>query len=400
MALPASLTGGQIDAKHFSHAATGSACAFLGSQVEEPFRNGYQMTQFMVGTAATWTCITDTIIHIVALIPHDGRIHAAETNVKGSPGYQTDEPTHYRISEQDNGTIVVNLYYDYATETPPTSATTPDFYIAWKDTGNGNLQGKLVIEADRIGERDIDDPSRMRMDFQYTPAQQTVNMYLQYDENPWANGFRIEIVKDLTAPANNKIYTAKGIMDMNRQFLANLVSDELPDLRMHTVADQFGKGAASAQLNNVALPIHFNDSYGLGEYILDTQDLYFFRADKDWDWISKSVVRSEYRGQRNLLQSGGTSEPLNPSQDQIVSFLNLDQDYFTNGKCELIGDDCNTMLNAIFTHGFSNEEKNHGQNPNDWRSSAVIPAAYLTSVYPSGFSSWNGVFTQTFSTSN
>jgi hypothetical protein len=90
LGLPNSLTGGtpvsaslqSSDAS--TRSGTGMPCVYLGSGDDDPFRNGYKMTNFMVSAVATWTCIADTLIAVADIVPHDGRIHSTD-NVIGSP---------------------------------------------------------------------------------------------------------------------------------------------------------------------------------------------------------------------------------------------------------------------------------------------------------------------------
>ncbi len=81
MELPESITGGRmLTASGFDvQRATDSdlPCSFLGSEDDDPFRNGYEMTKFMVSAIAAWTCIADTLIDIAATVDHDGEIHRA-----------------------------------------------------------------------------------------------------------------------------------------------------------------------------------------------------------------------------------------------------------------------------------------------------------------------------------
>jgi len=396
--LPDSLTGNATPAAKaltFRAAGTGEPCAFHGNENDNPFVNGYEMTKFMTSVVATWTCISENIIAIVDFLPHDGKIKEGDNDFS-SENYDADEPTHYSVTEHADHQITVRTYYGYDRAAPPTDETAPDIFVSWLSGENGDIDGRLIIQTGRIPKDKAEDPDRMRMDFTFTAAEKRVDMYLAFDESPWANGFRIQVVKELAANPLTQVFTAKGLMDMNRQFLPNVSSGELPDLKMHTVANAFGKGAAAASLNNVALPITFNLDNFFGEYIFDNDDRYFFDADGDYDYIHKSIVASTYTVARNTPETGG-SWPNDPSLDLIRDKGALAADYFiTPGLCADIGDSCNELLNAFFENGFGDQEKNQGELPDDWRATALAKPDYLESVYPLGFESWDGVFEPTF----
>jgi len=407
MQIPNSLTGALTAdssmpiALQANAQGVGMPCTFAGVDDEDdPFRNGYEMTKFMVSAVATWTCITDTLIDIADSIPHDGSVHAAD-NQTDNDNYEADEPTHYSVTDDSDTQTTVRLYYGYDRDVPPLPSQDPQFYISWNKAANGNVEGRLVIDGTRIDpeHRDIEDPTLMRLDFSYTDAEKLANMYLRFDEgNEWADGFRIEVRKDLTASALEQVFTARGLMNMKAQFLPVADIDELPVLQMFTVSNRLGDGAAVAEFEDVSLPLDLNADTGnhLGNYLFDKTDKYFFDADQGsnepWDWIHKSFSFAEYRGGRTTPLTGGTGEdPFDPSLDQIVTFLGLPDTYFTANECNVVGDSCVELLNAVFENDFAGQEPNQGADPADWRSSAIANPDYLGSVFPNG-SDWSGAF--------
>lgn len=412
MQIPSSLTGGPVSTAVVSPTAITAAssssdipCAFQGPQDEnDPFRNGYEMTKFMVSAVAAWTCWADTLIEIAGYVPHDGRITATE-NQTDVVNYDPSDPTHYSVTDDSATQTTARLYYGYGRDVPPLPGEDPQFFLSWNEDDNGDVQGRMIIDATGIdpASRDPQDPIMMRMDFHFTASEKHVDMFLQFDEgNPWAEGFRIELTKDLTAAPFEQVFTARGTINAKRQFLDVPSISELPVLRMYTVSDQAGEGAAVADLQSVALPLELNATTGnyLGDYLFDKLDTYFFDADQTagqpWDWIHKTVTYAEYRGGRTTPLTGGSWLPVfDPSLDQIVTELGLPGTYFTGNQCANIGDDCTELLNAIFEDGFADQEPNQGMDPGDWRSTAIQNPVYLDSVYPNG-SDWSGAFDFSF----
>ena len=375
-------------------ASTDEPCFYHGVEDDDVFRNGYRMSKFMVSAVATWTCVTDTIIDLSRVMPHDGLIQEAENDTSAAD-YEADEPTHYSVSDDSATQTTVRVYYGYDRSTPPTSGDKPGFFISWDETANGNITGRMVVDASNIdpANRDPEDPINMRIDFTYTDTTKLADMFLRFDTgNAWADGLRIEVSKDLTASLLEQVFTARGLMDMKAQFAPVADITELPQLRMYTVSDRLGEGAAVAEFVDMSLPLEIDASTGdhLGNYIFDKTDIYFFDADQraaePWDWIDKTITDSQYRGGRNLVAI---------TEADIISFLGLSPSYFSGTECANVGDDCTEMLNAIFADGFAGQEQNQGSNPMDWRSTAITSPAYLDSVYPNG-SDWVGAFDPVF----
>ena len=404
LSLPDSLTGGRIatTAPRTISAAAASAssnqpCAFLGiGDDDDPFKNGYRMTRFMVSTISAWTCLTDLFMDVAVTVPHDGVIRQTENN-RDAASYDRNDPTHYSVSDASATQTVIRLYYDYSRSAPPIASSAPGLYVSWNKSAANVVTGRLVVDALLINgdQRKPKDPIAMRMDFTFDGKQKMADMFLRFDDtNEWADGFRIQVTHDLNANPLQTVYVARGLMDMKRQFLPVSGVSELPQLKMYTVSDRLGKGAAIGRLVDVGLGLELNSANHLGNYIFDKTDTYFFQADKDWDYINKIVTASQYRGGRTTPASGGSWLPFNPSLDMIEQQLNLGSGYFT-GTCATLGDDCSALMNAIFADGFAGHEKNQGSDPLDWRSTAIANPDYLSTVYPNGVS-WDGAFEPVF----
>ncbi len=381
---------------------TGQPCSYLGAEDDDIFRNGYQTTRFMVSAMATWTCIADLLIDVADLVPHNSQIIETE-NDANAIDYDPDEPTHYSVSDDSDTQTSIHLYYGYGRSNPPVFGETPQFFISWDEADNGDIDGRIIIDGTGVNWEDhqTDDPVMMRMDFNYTDSVQFADMFLQFDAgNPWAEGFRIELTKDLTANSLDKVFEARGMIEMKAQFLPLSGITEIPDVQLYSVSDGFGNGASIAEFQNMSffLPVNFFTGNTLGNYLLTKHDEYYFEYDMDWDYINKAIISSEYRGGRTTPATGGTwALPFNPSLDQIVTELALDPAYFTGTQCASIGDDCNDLLNKVydFINEFPGLEANQGTEPQDWRSTSINSAQYLNSVYPNGVD-WTGAFDFSF----
>lgn len=386
-------------------------CAYVGADQEHPFRNGYEMSKFMISVVAAWSCISDTIIEVASspAVPHAGEIIATD-NEFGSETYDPEDPTHYRVLKESDDLTSVKLYYGFSVATPPTSNSQAGVYLAWNGHRHDAVAGRLVLDSDGlVAVHKAEDPIRMRMDFDHNSAQKQATMYLQFDtDNPFAEGFRIEVSKDLTVSPVQHVYTARGLVAMKAQFSPAPGVTETPNLRMYTVSDRFGEGAAIALMEDVALPMEIvavtetDAGNHLGNYLFSKTDQYFFDADQSgvqpWDYIHKEITTAVYRGGRTTAETGGSWMPFNPSLDLIRSALLLSDTYFNQAECGVVDSSCVEFLNAVFnsSDGFDNEEKNQGSLPTDWRAVAIANATYLDQVYPAGSSDWSLAFVMSF----
>lgn len=409
--LPDSLTGGTaannkgIAAKIGQVAVagrggTGEPCAFIGPEDDnDPFRNGYDTTRFLVSTMATWTCVADLLIDLADVIAHDGIIVESDNDTLASD-YESDDPTHYSITDDSDTQVTVRMYYGYDRANPPVPTDIPDFYVSWSQTSDDIVQGRMIINANGINgaNQNSDDPALMRMDFDFDADQRSADMFLQFNgDNQWAEGFRIQITKDLNASPLAQVFTARGLIKMAGQFFPVPGITETPNIQFYTVSDLLGNGAAIEEVQDFSLPLLLNfflDNH-LGNYLFTKTDLYFFEGDQDWEYIYKTVTSSEYRDGRNTPATGGSWLPFDPSLDMIINALSLANSYFTGNQCAIIGDDCNDLLNAVFLDGFAGQEQNQGSDPMDWRSDALNNANYLSSIYPNDID-WDGAFDQSF----
>ncbi len=422
LSIPASLTGGSaatsprlakatqsmVDASQSIQAAkagTGQPCAYLGNDnKDDPFHNGYETSKFMISIMASWTCIADLLIDVSSFVPHNGVIIETE-NDNNSADFEADEPTHYSVTDDSETQVTVRLYYNYSRSQPPVVGEKAQFYVSWNELENGNVEGRMIIDGVGVDwdNHDSDDPSMMRMDFNYTETHKTADMFLQFDNNnAWAEGFRITMVKDLGTNPLLKVFEARGLINMKAQFAPANNILEVPDVHLYTVSDALGNGASIAEFQNLSLPLELNTGLGnhLGNYLFSKKDVYYFEHDMDWEFIHKTVLSAEYRGDRTTPVTGGTWIPFDPSQDLIITAFSLDNDYFTGVKCSLIGDDCIDLINAVFefTGGFAGQEENQGVEPQDWRTAEINNADYLTTVYPNGID-WTDAFEHNFTPS-
>ncbi len=411
MGIPDSMTGGHATTANSSlvaasRSAVGTPCAFTGGDEDDPFRDGYEITKLLVSAISTWTCIADNVIVIANSeeVPHDGVIYETE-NDRQSESYDVDDPTHYSVTDDSNTQVTLRLYYAYDRFAPPVSSTDPQFFVSWNEQESGQIDGRMVIDGlgidkDKIS-RKQEDPTFMRLDFTFSDTEEKADMFLRFDQgNPWAEGFRIVVSKDLTANPLQQVFTAKGLIDMKAQFLPVSGISELPSIQLAAVSDSFGEGAAIAELSDMSLPLELNSGTGnhLGNYLFSKVDQYYFDANQSasepWHWIQKTISVAEYRGGRTTPATGGTWIPFDPSLDLLEAFegLDLGTGYFDT-TCNNINNDCTAMLNAIhqYSDGFAGQVPNQGQDPQDWRSTALSNISYIDSIYPNGLN-WDGAF--------
>ncbi len=184
LAIPQSLTGGQatIAAKSellsaatsvnaslkLAKAGTGEPCAYLGNEDDDdPFRNGYETSKFMISIMASWTCIADLIIDVATFVPHNGAIFETE-NDNNSDDFEADEPTHYSVTDESASQVTVRLYYNYSRSQPPITGEKAQFYISWNEAVNGDIEGRMIIDrlAVEWDDHDVDDPNHDAHGFQ------------------------------------------------------------------------------------------------------------------------------------------------------------------------------------------------------------------------------------------
>lgn len=373
-------------------------CSYIGNDEEDPFVNGYETTKFMVSAVAAWSCVAELLMEISEFAPHDGTIIETENDINAD-NYEEDEPTHYSVTDDSDVQTTVRLYYGFDREEPPTQDDDAGFYLSWTEDDDGDVSGRVIIETSELDEEiDEDDPVAMRMDFVHDDETKTHDMFLRFgDDNPWAEGFRIRVEKDLDANPLEQVFVAQGLMAMTAQFLATESISEVPEIAFYSVANRMGDGASISEVSDLAISLPFASTH-FGAYLTTKEDVYFFDDDQEaaepWDWISKSFTAAEYAGERTAAVTGGTWVPFDPSLDMIGEALGLGSDYF-DSNCAEVGDDCVDLMNAIFDDGFAEQEPNQGEDPNDWRTLSLQSATYLDTVYPNGVD-WTGAFEQDF----
>lgn len=404
MDLPDSLTGGttatsetmSITSAVAAQSEHDAPCAYIGVEDDDPFRNGYQMTKFMVSAVAAWSCIADVLIEVAEaqIVPHDGTIYETDNDTLAD-NYDPDDPTHFSITDDSDNQTTIRLYYAYDRSNPPLMGEDPQFFISWVENTNAEYEGRLIISSDINPEnRSPDDPTWARMDFHFTAEEKVADMFLRFDEgNEWAEGFRIRVVKDLTASALSQVFTAQGKIDMKGQFIPVDGVDVLPTLDMYTISDKFGNGAAVADFVDVTLPLQLNETNHLGNYLFTKKDKYVFDLDGDPDWIYKIFSAATYEGGRTTPATGGTVT--NPSLDMISGYLWPQQPNYFEENCNDSNPECVDLLNRIFEDGFADQEQNFGTDPMDWRSAGIENPVYLDSIYPNG-TDWTGAFDFSF----
>ncbi len=402
MNIPDSLTGGgsttNFKSKISASTVTGSVqltepCTFNGSDKEDPFVNGYELSKFLVGQISTWTCISDLVISIVDFTVNDGEIHATD-NIKDSTSYKSDDPTHYQVVRTGKGQTKMRLFYGYAIDNPPIVDDKAGLVLFWNKNDEGEISGLLSLDMNFLDSPiNLEDPTGLRLEFNQTASKSSNDMFLIFDEsNAEAEGMRVIVTLDKTALFSAPVYTVQALIKAKKQWLDVASVSEVPYYKLYAVTDKLGNGASRAFISDIAIPFEIATDNNLGDYLFDKTDDYYFDADiskANWQWVNKTVTKSKYVASRTTPATGGSWIPFSPSLDMLINAFQLDSDYFTAGKCELPGDSCDELLNAVFIDGFDDQESNQGSDPQDWRSQAMQNLEYLDSVYPNGLD-WTG----------
>jgi hypothetical protein len=390
MNLPDSLTGGTSVAVTASArrpvAAGDFNCNYLGAGSDDPFQNGYFMTKFLVGVVASWQCITDSVLTVVAQSGNlaTGQIYTITDSAGGT------EPTAFSITRDSDTQTTVRLYYSG-------NVTTPGLFLSWNTVGS-DTTGKLVLSPLATQLSTGDEPSNTRMDFTTSATQRTADMFIRFGSNPVIDGFRIEVAENLAG--DDPRFIARGLLDTFAQWdtdYRNGPGGPGPALSMYAMANAAGNGAAAAIFSNVGFGMDFAlwgiGSGHFGYYQYQKDDRYFFDSSSGWDWVDKTITSATYQGGRN--------SPV-PDETAVETAVGLTAGYFSGHPCATAGDDCTEFIQALHTAaggGWSGQEPNQGFDPVDWRSTlmgTIDGTDMLTTVYPDGLSNWTGAFAMSF----
>jgi len=381
MDLPDTLTGGASSSKVLGGvwAKGGPNCSFEGGSQSNPFENGHAMTKFLTGIAQSQLCLADYLSNVAIEmdIAVDGELHAV-------PGNDSGSPSHIQVTANSDTQTTVQLYWN-------NDKTNPSLFLSWNVSGSVT-SGRMVLDAAAMGNSDSGAPDSVRVDFTQTDSAATANVYMAFpDTNSFLTGFRVQLIEDktLASTAVNRI-VVKGRMDMKDQFGAASDSTmstyitEIPNLKVYTLSDGDGKGAAVAIMSDMGLSLGT-----LGYYIHTKRDEYFFASDGTSEWVEKTVTDATYKG-------GKTADTATDSY--VDSALGITSG--TTNACGLgTASSCVTLMQGIYTAGWSGQEQNSGADPGDDRTSlvdAITSDDMLSSVYPSGESSWDNVFDMSF----
>lgn len=392
MSFPTSLTGTPAAAT-----SAGPSCDYPGARENDPLRNGYTMTKWLVGNVAGWLCITDFLSDLA------NQLGAAGLPVDGTfvdiPPDPADPGGPTGIAVTTGTTSTLELYFQGDT-------ANPSVYLAWAGSGS-DVQGRLVVlpylmEPPPPGNLNADPeaPTHMRLDFTQSATQRSASMVMAFDpydafaanswNNPWATGFRIDAVR---TEADGS-FDITGYIATHGQFDPGYraVGTETPALVLKAVSDSTGKGASVATMADVGQGFIFtpNTTDGLGYFLYSKDDKFYFLADATAEWISKSVTTATFKG-------GLTNTTY--SDANIDSFLGLSG---TTASCKGGTDaDCVTLLNAIFDAGastFGTDLNDTSPEPSDGRQAELAALTALTQATPDSNAKgdWTGVFDLTF----
>lgn len=386
LSVPESLTGGTATSNQahkqdprFAATDSGPDCNFAGQEQTDPFQNGRSMTQWLTGMASAQLCLADFLVEVgkSAAIPADGKPWPLL-----SP--DPEAPTYLSLEKNSSSQYTMKLYWGEDT-------TSADQYISWNTSG-GVTRGKMVMFADAMGGTNSDAPDRVRVDFSQSSAENKVDVYIAFpDANTFMNGFRIELTEDptLTAATANR-FTVRAIMALKDQFMADWDTSyrqyitEVPALKIYTIANADGDGAASALVSNQGMGMGT-----LGYYLFDKTDQYFFAATGNSQYIHKAITSATYKGAKT------STTTVDNYLEGLLGLATGTLASCTSGSSTA----CTSFIGAMFAVGQGGLEGNSGSDPGDGRSTIIkglTSASYLASPYPDGATSWNGVFDLTF----
>lgn len=394
MEFPQSLTGAEVTPPALTRGLMNPRavhngdihCGFEGVAGDDPFRDGYNMTKFLVSAVATWQCFADSIIIIVAAIPFptDG------TFVEFDPDpSDPDGPTGIRVTDNSSNQRTIELFFNGNT-------TTAGVYLSW--SFGTNFEGKLILSSAVMNDPsdpgfDADEPNNLRMDFANNGTTQTADMIISFPgTNLWAEAFRIDAVKTLS----DSSFVVRGIMSMKGQWDPTYAGLAVPTLKMFGVSDSAGLGAAMSQFVDLGTNFDLGGGETLGSYDFTMDDRYYFLANGTSEWINKSLTSATYVGGRTA--SG-------PTLANVDSVLGLGGTYFTAPCDATAPSDCTDLFTAIFVNGFGGKDSNSaGPEPTGSRKTALDAGAFLATSCPADAASCTfddtDVFDQSFTPTN
>jgi len=386
-------------------------CDYDGQHESDFTANGHRMARFLVGTVASWLCFTDFIDRQVTLI-----VEAVPTIVNlatngGIVDFCTDKPcttgdvTGLRITEAQSGQFTVELFWD-------SPATTPGMYLSWLTTGSDTV-GKLVVLSYAITPNpslaggDAAAPTHMRLDFTISVAQRTAQMYMAFSpdgvgtvpnyDNPWADGFRIDAVKD----RSTRNFQVGGIISVRHHIFPDFESKypaptyPLPTLQMKAVTITGGAGAAQATMSDIGVLLNFPAPSYLGDFQFTKDDLYYFGGDSSANYVNKTVSAATYLGNKSTTT---------PYDDAFINgALGLSSNQFTSctsspGTPDVSDQNCVDFLNALFGSGggFFTDVNSSASEPTDARHDNLLLVSPPASAWPDGSTDWSNVFDTSF----
>ena len=400
MSFPQSLTGTEAPAGALTRGLLNTRalhngdihCNFDGDGAgNDPFRDGYNMTKFLVSAVATWQCFADSIIIIVAAIPFptDGTF-VELTPDPDDPG----APTGIRITDNSASQRTIELFFNGET-------TTAGVYLSW--SFGTNFEGKLILSSTVMTDPDdpnfdAEAPNGLRMDFANDGTTQTADMIISFPStNLWAEAFRIDAVKTLA----DSSFVVRGIMSMTRQWDPNYAGLAVPKLKMFGVSDSDGLGAAMSQFADLGLNLNLVSGTTLGSYNFTFNGRYYFLADGTSEWINKLVSSAEFA-------DPALTRTASPAEISFVEAALGLPGYFTAPCSATFQAVCTELFQELFALGFSGSGKDvndpPGTEPTDSRMAALDAGTFLTTHCPADAGSCvlddTDVFEQTFTPTN
>lgn len=366
-------------------------------QENDPFKDGYTTTKFLVNVSQTMSCFADTLITAVMT---NGQSWIGAGLI--STGNAAPDTTHVQI-ELNATTYQTWLFSDDA-------GVDPNVYITW-DSVTGN--GQMIFLGTPTNPGDLD---ALRVDFNRSADLDVNDAFFHYSAGSFLEGFHIEVSRQ--GSGNSANYQARGLLSLLNQWDPTLATRSgqtfpTPSLAVISTTNSSGQGAAKADFQDVGLHIETPalpaiEWFNFGSYLFTTSDKTYFTQNGAEEWRNKSVTTATYvntnantRGDGNggaiLTWLSGCLEGDNANSLAIcgtkadgttpnVPGMNLGANYFTTGTCDSThGGDCSAFMQGFYDLGWDNPVVNSTTaEPSDFRATDLAATTNLTNVWPAG----------------
>ena len=344
---------------------------------EDIFENGYAMSKFLVVLSENQACYADAFMLATSLFLgnfiNNGKIATEDTTGL----------THFQL-DLTGTTYELWFWFD--------SAASPTFYMTWTGSSSTDSTGYFINTQLTDATADL---SAVRFEFVRDGTSAVNEIFVEYsgDASEDFDGFHSMVTK--TTSGSVISYLAKGILRFQSQFGTNIPTEvtATPKLRMVTVSDSNGLGAAKADFTDVAIRFESAGTWDLGAYLFTLGDKVYFDTDGVPQWQMKEVTTGTYAV--STTRTGGTdlTDIIGCLEETTCPEINLPAGYFA-GTCvdtDNVAGNCTEFIQAIYDTGWSGDHVNSDSSedttdsrypllnnavhlPLTWTASYIIPA--------------------------